>query len=86
VPALSLRDVVDDDLSVFFEHQCDPEANYMAAFTAKDPGDRAAFLAHWERIRRSPTVMVRTIADDVRDFAAGHPQSDDVTVLCFVRT
>jgi phosphoserine phosphatase RsbU/P len=31
-------------------------------------------------------VMVRTIADDVRDFAAGHPQSDDVTVLCFVRT
>ena len=32
-----LRNVVNDDLPIFFEHQLDQEANYLAAFTAKDP-------------------------------------------------
>ena len=56
-----LRDVTDDDLPIFFEQELDPDANYMAAFTAKDPSDRAAFNAHWARIRADETVMVRTI-------------------------
>jgi hypothetical protein len=38
-----LRDVEEDDLPVFFEHQLDPEATRMAAFSARD---RKAFLAH----------------------------------------
>ena len=42
-----LRDVIDSDLAIFFEHQQEPEAVWMAAFTAKDPSDRAAFDAHW---------------------------------------
>ena len=29
--------------------------------------------------------LVETIAADVKSFAAGHPQSDDVTVVCFER-
>jgi hypothetical protein len=32
-----LRVVVEDDLPIFFEQQLDPDANLMAAFTAKDP-------------------------------------------------
>jgi RimJ/RimL family protein N-acetyltransferase len=59
-----LRDVVGDDLSSFFEQQTDMDANYMAAFTVKDPTNRVAFLAHWERIRAAATVIVKTIVID----------------------
>jgi hypothetical protein len=42
-----LRDVTEENLPIFFEHQRDPEANRMAAFAARD---RDAFMAHWTRI------------------------------------
>jgi RimJ/RimL family protein N-acetyltransferase len=56
-----LREVTAEDLPFFFAHQLDPEANYMAAFTTKDPTDRAAFEAHWARILNDPTTINRTI-------------------------
>lgn len=59
-----LRDVIDSDLPIFFEQQLDPDANYMAAFTAEDPRDRTAFDAHWYRIRRDNTVIIKTIVCD----------------------
>ena len=59
---LVLRDVVEEDLPIFFEYQLEPEANQMAAFTAKDPNDQEAFTAHWGRILTAPTVIIRTIA------------------------
>ena len=58
---LTLRPVVPEDLPILFEQQLDPDANYLAAFTAKDPHNREAFLAHWHRIRADETVLVRTI-------------------------
>lgn len=58
---LQLREVIDSDLELFFEHQQDPKASYMAAFTAKDPADRAAFYAHWARIRANNNTILRTI-------------------------
>ena len=61
---LLLRNVIDDDLVTFFEQQCDSDANYMAAFTAKDPTNRTAFLAHWERIRADATAIALTIVLD----------------------
>jgi RimJ/RimL family protein N-acetyltransferase len=59
-----LRDVIDTDLPVFFEHQQDPEARFMAAFTSKDPRDHAAFLAHWKKIRADASVTIRSIVVD----------------------
>ena len=59
-----LRDVTDDDLPIFFEQQLDPDANYMAAFTHKDPTDRDAFMAHWARIRADETIINRTVLCD----------------------
>lgn len=56
-----LRDVLDTDLPIFFEQQLDPQANYMAAFTAKDPTNREAFFAHWNRILSDATVIIKTI-------------------------
>ena len=62
--ALLLRDVIEDDLPIFFEQQLDPDANHMAAFTAKDPTNRDAFMAHWNRILADSTVIVKTIVFD----------------------
>jgi len=58
-----LREVVDDDLPIFFEQQLDREANAMAAFTPEDPADRDAFEAHWARIRSDESVLIRTIEE-----------------------
>ena len=46
-----LREVVEGDLPILYEHECDPEAAAMAAFPSRD---RAAFMAHW----------AKTLADD----------------------
>jgi len=58
---LFLRDVVEDDLPLFFGFQLDPDANHMAAFIARDPSDRQAFIAHWKKILADPTTTNRTI-------------------------
>ena len=53
-----LRDVVESDLPVFFEHQRDPEAVRMADFPARD---REAFDAHWERVLGDEKLLAKTI-------------------------
>lgn len=53
-----LRDVLDSDLQIFFEHQREPEANQMAAFPSKD---KASFMAHWSKIRKDETNILKTI-------------------------
>jgi len=59
--SVTLRDVIEDDLAIFFEQQMDATANYMAAFTAKDPSDQAAFKAHWEKIMNNETIVKKTV-------------------------
>lgn len=56
-----LRDVVDDDVDLFFDHQRDPKANFMAAFTAPNPNDRTAFEAHFRRIRADQANVNKAI-------------------------
>ncbi|MDP9329077.1 MAG: GNAT family N-acetyltransferase [Actinomycetota bacterium] len=57
-----LRDVAEDDLPIFFDHQRDPVANRMAAFPARD---REAFFEHWTtKILGDDTVTKRTILAD----------------------
>jgi len=58
---LTLRDVTRDDLPLFFAHQQDVAANYMAAFTAQDPADWNAFLARWTRNLNNTTTINQTI-------------------------
>ena len=58
---IRLRDGEVDDLPLFFEHQRDPEANWMAAFTRKDPADRDAFMAHWTKILEDEANTIQTI-------------------------
>ncbi len=58
---LLLRNIVNDDLAIFFVYQLDQEANYMAAFTAKDPTNHEAFMAHWHKILTNETMIIQTI-------------------------
>jgi len=63
-PDLRLRPVQPADLDVLFEFGRDAESVRMAAFTSKDPSDRAAFDAHWTRLLADPTVLARTVVAD----------------------
>jgi RimJ/RimL family protein N-acetyltransferase len=81
VSDVSLRDVLEADLPIFFADQLDPDAQAMAAFTAKDPTDRQAFMMHWHRILADPANIIRTIivdgqvAGSVSSYLdAGHPE------------
>lgn len=56
--------MLESDLPIFFAYQLDPEANQMAAFTAKDPTNRETLMSHWHRIMDDPTTITRTIVAD----------------------
>ena len=58
-----LRDVTEDDLPIFFEHQRDPASNRMAAFPARD---REAFMAHWTKIADDASCITKTIVFEGR--------------------
>jgi RimJ/RimL family protein N-acetyltransferase len=60
-PEVILRDVIPGDQTIFFQQQLDPQANHMAAFTAKNPADRAAFDAHWAKILGDRSITLKTI-------------------------
>ena len=69
-----LREVVEDDLPILFEHQIDPVAYRMAGFT---PRDRDAFMTHWrQNILGVATAQKRAIVCDGE--VVGH-------VVCFDR-
>ena len=61
---LYLRKSVESDLEVFFAHQLDEEANYMAAFTPADPTDKNAYMEKWKRLLKDKTINVQTIICD----------------------
>jgi len=56
-----LREVVKDDLPIFFEHQLEAEAVEMAAHP---PRDQEAFQAHWTEILVKESVITKTILFD----------------------
>jgi RimJ/RimL family protein N-acetyltransferase len=55
---VTIRQVEDADLPIFYEHQTDPIANAMAVVPARD---RASFDARWATIRADDTSLARTI-------------------------
>jgi RimJ/RimL family protein N-acetyltransferase len=61
---VQLRDVIESDLPIFFEQQLDADANHMAAFTARNPADRDAFMAHWKKITGDKSITIKTILFD----------------------
>jgi RimJ/RimL family protein N-acetyltransferase len=75
-----LRNVLEDDLRIFFEHQRDPEANALAAFPAREWD---TFLAHWRnKVLGNHTAVTRTILVD--DEVAGYVGSWERDGRCYV--
>jgi RimJ/RimL family protein N-acetyltransferase len=58
---VALRDVVESDLPIFFEHQQEEDAVAMAAFP---PREEKAFAAHWANVVADETVVKKTIVFD----------------------
>jgi RimJ/RimL family protein N-acetyltransferase len=56
-----LREVVEADLPVFYEHQRDREASAMAAFP---PRERDAFMAHWAKTLANDSALTWTVVSD----------------------
>ena len=85
-PHITLRAVRPADLPVFFDYQQDPIANEMAAFTAKDPTDWEAFLAHWEKIQADKTISLKTILfqDQVAGYLTCHSWFGDPEVSYWI--
>lgn len=61
VMTITLRALHDDDLSRLFRWESDPAAVDMAAFTRPDVTNRAAFDAHYQRVRSNPENRTRAI-------------------------
>lgn len=81
---VTLREVRDADLPVFYGQMNEPEGIWMAAFTAKDPSDSAYFHDHWARIRQNPTTILRTVivgSDEIAGYASvfGPTEEREVT-------
>ena len=58
-PSMTLREVREDDLSLFYEQQADPEAVRVARYPARDWD---AFMAHWRtKVLGDPSVRKRSV-------------------------
>jgi hypothetical protein len=82
---ISLREVEDRDLPIFWQQLTDPESQQMAAVTRKYHYDRGHFDQHWAKVRSDSSVILRTVLAD--GVAAGHaavfgpPQEREVTYV-----
>jgi RimJ/RimL family protein N-acetyltransferase len=65
-----LRNVIEDDLPIFFKHQQNREANHMAAFTSRDPSNWDSFTTHWKKILTDKDIMKQTII--IENNVVGH--------------
>jgi RimJ/RimL family protein N-acetyltransferase len=66
---MTLRDVNQDDLPIFFAHQQDPAANGMAAFSAREWD---TFMAHWRvkvlgdaSVRKKKIIVDSNVAGNI---------------------
>lgn len=80
--SVTIREVEASDLETFYEHQLDPEAIRMAAFVCRDPKDKVAFDAHWDKILKSSQNTNRTIVAEgkVAGYIACYPDGDHLEV------
>ena len=59
--AITLSETTKEDLNILFLFQLDEKANYLAAFTSKDPSDKAAYIEKYSKLLNDATVNNRTI-------------------------
>lgn len=60
---VSLRPVMEDDLELFFDHQCDKQACQMVGFVSRA---RPEFMTHWAKILSDENTLNQTILVDAQ--------------------
>jgi len=70
---ISLRKSLASDIEVFYQNQADKEANFMAAFTSKNPYNKDAYIKKWTRLMTVDSVHMESIL------------LDDIVVGCVVK-
>lgn len=70
LPEVTLREVRNGDLPVFWEQLTDSAVQQMAAVTRRYHYDRAEFDRFWAKVRSDSEVIVRTVVADGE--VAGH--------------
>jgi RimJ/RimL family protein N-acetyltransferase len=58
---ISLREFEVEDLKFYFKFQKDKAANFMAAFTIKNPDSWNEFESHWHKILGEKSNIIRSI-------------------------
>jgi RimJ/RimL family protein N-acetyltransferase len=61
---IKLSKTTEEDLNALFIFQLEPEANFMAAFTPKNPNDSDAYFEKWKRVLNDPNNNMWTIKRD----------------------
>lgn len=61
ISALTLKPTTLSDIEIQFGFQLDPEANYLAAFTQKDPFDKQAYMEKYSKFLTDDTIHPQTI-------------------------
>jgi len=56
-----LRNVIEEDLPIFYIHQIDPVAAQMADFPSRE---KEAFMAHWAKILADDSLVKMTVLYD----------------------
>lgn len=75
-----------DDLNALFQFQLDKEANYLAAFTSKDPNDKAAYIEKYTKHLTDPTINMRTIKanDEIIGSVAKFVRENDAEITYWI--
>ncbi|HEX3080270.1 MAG TPA: GNAT family N-acetyltransferase [Puia sp.] len=55
------RKTIQSDLESFFVFQLDKDGIFLAAFTPKDPTDKAAYISKYSKFLDDPTINMKTI-------------------------
>lgn len=58
---IEIKKTTESDLQILFVFQIDKQANYLAAFTPKDPTDKKAYLEKWSKFLKDKSINTQTI-------------------------
>jgi RimJ/RimL family protein N-acetyltransferase len=69
---VTLREVMPDDIGIFYAQEQDPAARKISAFTTMRSTERSAYESWWTRLLADETVNARTVVlgDDVIGYVA----------------
>ena len=58
---IKLKPTNQNDLETLFSFQLDKDANYLAAFTSKNPSDKDGYIEKWTKLLSDEKINIRTI-------------------------